>query len=71
MRYVDVSLGYHKLEKSTPQTKLQQDLQIYKMIVASLQGTSGNTNILRQEMILSFQNLHLRKRTQKEIPDER
>lgn len=71
MRYVDVTLGYHKLEKSMPQTKLPQDLQIYKMIVASLQGTSGNTNTLRKAKILSFQNLNLQQRTQKEIPDER
>jgi hypothetical protein len=71
MRFVDVTLGYHELEKSTPQTKLPQDLQIYKMIVASLQGTLGNTNTLTKAKILLFQNLNLQQTTQKEIPDER
>jgi len=66
MRYVDVMLGYHKPEKSMPQTKLLQDLQIYKMTVASLQGTSGNTNTLRKAKILLFQNLNLQQRTQKD-----
>jgi hypothetical protein len=69
MRYVDVMLGYQKLKKSMPQTKLLQDLQIYKMIVASLQGMSGNTNTLIKAKILSFQNLNLQQRIQKEIPD--
>ena len=49
-----------------PQTKLLQDLQIYKMTVASLQGTSGNTNTLRKAKILLFQNLNLQQRTQKD-----
>jgi len=70
MRYVDVTLGYHTLEKSMPQTKLPQDLQIYKMIVASLQGTSENTNTLRKAKILPFQNLNLQQRTQRDTRRE-
>jgi hypothetical protein len=51
MRYVDVKLGYHKLEKAMSQTKRLQDLQIYKMTVASLRGTARNINTLTKAMI--------------------
>lgn len=51
MRYVDVKLEYHKLERAMPQTKILQDLQIYKMIVASHQGMSRNINTLRKAVI--------------------